>query len=103
MVSLGALWFVSDVMKRLDKHAEVIFEAHIKPVLDITKDHGKEIGEMKRSLAEINKKLKGIESKKGVSPEEVALIAQNLQALATKLDELDRQIPSRYRIAPQKK
>lgn len=102
MVALGALWFVSDVMKRLDKQAEVIFEAHIKPVNEASKEHHKNILTLMKDVAELKKQLQAQAAKQGVSPEEVALLSQSVQTLSNKLDELDRQIPARYRVAPQK-
>ncbi len=101
-VALGALWFVSDVMRRIDRQAETLLESHIRPLRDVVNEATKAQNSLTGKVSTIEATLKKLEGRKAVTMEELLVVKQSIKNLEEKLESLDKQIPSRYRIAVKK-
>lgn len=100
-VALAALWFVNDVVKRIERQSQQLLEAHLKGIKESVEECESGIKALEKKAAESNRHMSDLSQKHKEIQEEIAGNRAVIDKLRMDFDALDRCIPASLRATRQ--
>lgn len=96
-VSLAALWFVNDVVKRIERQSQQLLESHLKALKEGLESCETGIKAVEKKTAEANRHMSDLSQKGKEFQEGISENRAIMEKLRADLDALDKSIPTSYR------
>ncbi|MEO5337162.1 MAG: hypothetical protein H7841_09745 [Magnetospirillum sp. WYHS-4] len=99
LISLAAIWMVSDLMKKSDANNREFYLMHIKTLKDAVADQKATLDAVMRRMGEVERQSAAARETAERAEARAAVMENALRGLAEGVAALDRSIPQRYRVA----
>lgn len=96
-VALAALWFVNDVVRRIERQNQQLLETHVKAVKDAVEDCVSQIKGIEKRAAESARQVADLAQKQGEANDRLAETRAAVEKVRVDLEALDKSIPVNFR------
>ena len=97
LVALAALWFVNDVLQKVETQTTTFLENSVRPLQDRLEELQKSQSDLLSRLRDAEKKADGGQAAAKELAGRIKAVAEATENLSRKLDDLDKSILPRYK------
>lgn len=97
-ISMVALWLTSDIVKKIESQNEKFVKAHVSTLRDELRELDKSLTKAVRKSNSQDDSLSGLDKRLNEHTKAIEDTRLRIAQLTTNLENLDRSIPSRYRV-----
>ena len=99
LVALAALWFASDISRRVEEQNRRFFETHVKVLKERLEDSLAKLATVDARAVATEKQVAALLAEHQAAVESLGAHKAALEQVERRLDHLDRSIPPKYRAA----
>lgn len=98
-ISLAALWFVNDVIKRVERQSQEFLESHLRAVKEAVDGCESQIAKLEKKASESARQITDLGKKDDEVLQSVVECQAAMSQIRADLEALDKSIPTSYRNA----